>query len=79
MFSLIYLLNTPHSNQNSSSFSLFLFSIASHLATFQEIVKIIYENKFRISFHVILLLPRDTDLCLVFMTKCIACLSFPGS
>ena len=44
-------------------------------------VKIIYENKFDISFHVILLLPRDTELCLVFMidTKYIVCLSFPRS
>ena len=43
-------------------------------------VKIIYENKFDISFCVILLLPRDTELRLIFMTdaKYIVCLSFPG-
>ena len=43
-------------------------------------VKIIYQNKFDIPFLVILLLPRDTELRLVFMTDTtyIVCLSFPG-
>ena len=86
IFCLIYSLNIPHSNQNPSSFSRFPSSL-----TISSIYLAIYisancegyshENNFGISFRVILLLPPETDLCLVLMTntKYIVCLSFPGS
>ena len=65
IFCLMYSLNIPHSNQNLSSFSWFLSSVAYHLATFPRMVWFSNENNFDISFRVILLLPRETDLCLV--------------
>ena len=39
IFCLIYSLNIPHSNQNPSSFCWLLSSLASHLATFRQIVR----------------------------------------
>ena len=76
IFCLVYSLNIPHSNQNPSFFSWFL----SSLTTFRRMARSSHENNFDISFRVILLLPRETELCLLLMTntKYIVCLSFPG-
>ena len=43
--------------------------LLQHLATFRRMVRQSHENNFDISLRVILLLPWETDLCLVLMTN----------
>ena len=84
IFCLIYSLNIPHSNQNPSSFSWFVSSLACYLysyisandegATHTNIILTFLSVWFYYCHG-------KADLCLVLMTntKYIVCLSFPGS
>ena len=77
IFSLIYLLNILDSNQNPSFFYLIPFFFSCIPVNGEVVTRKWFWHYFR----VILLLPRETELCLVFITnsRYMAYLSFLGS